>query len=70
MRAAIPTNQFAGPARSFPIPDLSHARAALSMAHYAPNPAAVQAKVHATFPQIGAADKRQAVMAKLKGLGT
>jgi hypothetical protein len=30
-RAAIPTSQFAGPGRSFPVPDANHARAALSL---------------------------------------
>jgi hypothetical protein len=34
-RAKLPSSTFAGPHRSFPIPDKSHARAALSMAHYA-----------------------------------
>jgi hypothetical protein len=29
MRNALPTSTFAGPGRSFPIPDKSHARAAL-----------------------------------------
>jgi len=52
-RAAIPTSKFAGPNRSFPIPDANHARAALSMAHYASNPAAIKARVHAAFPSIG-----------------
>jgi hypothetical protein len=69
MRNAIPTSQFAGPKRSFPIPDLSHARAALSMAHYAPDPGAIKAAVHQKFPTIGAPEKRQAIMARLKGLG-
>lgn len=35
-RKAIPAAEFAGPGRSFPIPDANHARAALSMLHYAP----------------------------------
>ena len=43
----------AGPGDSFPIPDAKHARLALSMAHYADNPAAVKAKVHAAYPGIG-----------------
>jgi hypothetical protein len=53
-RNALPGSSFAGPDRSFPINDANHARAALSMAHYAPNPAAIRAKVHARYPSIGA----------------
>ncbi len=44
----------AGPGNSFPIPDAKHARLALSMAHYAKDPASVRAKVHAMYPSIGA----------------
>ncbi len=51
-RKAIPSSQFAGPDRSFPIPDANHARAALSMAHYANDPNAIRAKVHAAYPSI------------------
>jgi len=54
-RKAIPTKSFAGPGRSFPIEDKSHARAALSMAHYAKNPAAIREKVHAKYPSLGKA---------------
>jgi hypothetical protein len=53
-RAKIPTKEFAGPGRSFPIENASHARAALSMAHNAANPAAIRAKVKAKYPSIGA----------------
>ena len=69
-RNALPTSAFAGPDRSFPIPDVNHARAALSMAHNAPNPAAIKAKVHQKFPQVGQqpsrADVNAAVRARLK----
>ena len=51
-RKRIPSSEFAGPGRSFPIQDKSHARAALSMAHYAADPAAIKAKVHDKFPNI------------------
>jgi len=51
--AALPSSAFAGPHRSFPIENKAHARAALSMAHYASNPGAIRAKVHAKFPSIG-----------------
>jgi len=52
-RAALPAKVFAGPHRSFPIPDANHARSALSMAHYAANPGSIKAAVHAKFPSIG-----------------
>jgi hypothetical protein len=64
VRKALPTDEFAGPDRSFPIEDPNHARAALSMASNAPNPAAIQAKVHKKFPGIGPA-VRSGVMSKL-----
>ncbi len=65
-RKAIPTSQFAGPDRSFPIPDENHAKAALSMAHYASDPGAIKAAVHRKFPDIGQA-VRGAVQSRLKG---
>lgn len=52
-RSKIPTRQFAGPDRSFPIEDKAHARAALSRAHFAPNPSAIRAAVHQKYPSIG-----------------
>jgi len=64
-RNALPTSSFAMPAqRRFPINNPSHARAALSMAHYAPNPSAIRAAVARRFPAI---DVRNAVRAKLRG---
>jgi hypothetical protein len=60
---------FAGPGRSFPIPDVNHARAALSMAHFAADPGAIRAKVHAAFPSLGGMNAKAALVAKLKGLG-
>jgi hypothetical protein len=42
-RAAIPTSKFAGPNRSFPIPDKAHAKAAIMLSGHAANPAAVKA---------------------------
>lgn len=35
-RAKIPSSEFAGPGRSYPVNDKNHARAALSMLHNAP----------------------------------
>ena len=46
-RAKIPSSQFAGPGRSFPIPDAAHARAAIMLSKFAPDPAAVKAKAEA-----------------------
>lgn len=60
-RRAIPSKEFAGPKRSFPINDKNHARAALSMAHYAKNPSAIRAAVHRKFPDIGKKKKKKAV---------
>ena len=44
---------FAGPDRSYPIPDAGHARNALARASGKPVEAQVRAKVHAKFPGIG-----------------
>lgn len=54
-RDEIPGGEFALPGRRYPIHDESHARAALSMAHYASpaEQAEIRAKVHAKFPGIG-----------------
>jgi hypothetical protein len=55
-RAALPTKTFAGPQRSYPIPDPSHARNALSRVSQFGSPAVkaqVRAKVHSKFPSIG-----------------
>ena len=46
-RKKIPTSQFAGPNRSFPIPDAAHARAAIMLSKFAPDPAAVKARAEA-----------------------
>lgn len=57
-RKAIPTKDFAGPDRSYPVPDASHARNALSRVSQfgtAALKAKVRAKVHAKFPDIGKA---------------
>ena len=55
-RNKLPTKAFAGPARSFPINDPSHARNALSRVSQFGSPALkaqVRAKVHAKYPSIG-----------------
>lgn len=56
-RKALPASDFAGPNRSYPIPDKNHAKAAESMASRFASPAVkaqVDAKVHAKFPGMGA----------------
>lgn len=54
-REEIPGGDFALPGRRYPIHDENHARAALSMAHYATpaEQAVIKRKVHARFPGIG-----------------
>ena len=55
-RAAIPTAKFAGPHRSYPIADASHARNALArVSEYgdAELKAKVRAAVHRKYPGIG-----------------
>lgn len=54
-RKAIPTKSFAGPHRSYPINDPSHARNALArVANKSPElKAKVRAKVHSKYPGIG-----------------
>jgi len=66
MRNRLPDSAFAGPDRSFPIEDVSHARNALSRAHYADNPAAIRAAVHRRYPQIGE-DVKAEVKRRLRG---
>ena len=55
-RNALPDSDFAGPNRSYPIEDPSHARNALSRVAQNGGPALqskVKAKVHAKFTDIG-----------------
>jgi hypothetical protein len=54
-RKELPSQEFALPGGRYPIPDASHGRAALSMAHYASpaEQATIKRKVHAKFPGIG-----------------
>ena len=54
-RNALPAKSFAGPDRSYPIEDPSHARNALArVANKSPElKARVRAKVHAKYPEIG-----------------
>ena len=55
-RKKIPSGEFAGPDRSYPIEDKSHARNALSRASQNASPGLqkrIRAKVHAKYPGIG-----------------
>jgi hypothetical protein len=59
-RNALPSKDFAGPDRSYPIEDESHARNALSRVSQNGSPAVkakVRAKVHKKFPGIGKANR-------------
>lgn len=53
-RKKLPQKEFAGPGRSYPIPDQNHARAALSMLHNAPESEqqSIKSKVKKKFPGI------------------
>ena len=54
-RKKLPTSEFAGPDRSYPIPDANHARNALSRAAQNASPAeeaTIRAKVKRKFPGI------------------
>jgi len=58
-RKALPANDFAGPDRSYPINDMSHARNALSRVSqfgYPELKEKVRAAVHRKFPSIGEGD--------------
>ena len=52
-RKRIPTSEFAGPDRSYPLNDESHARNALARASGKSIEPEIRAKVHARFPDIG-----------------
>jgi hypothetical protein len=52
-RNSLPTKEFAGPDRSYPIQDASHARNALARASGKPVEAEIRAKVHSKYPGIG-----------------
>lgn len=60
-RNALPTKDFAGPDRSYPVNDASHARNALSRVSQYGTPeekAEVRAKVASKYPNIGMAKAR------------
>jgi hypothetical protein len=67
-RKALPTSKFALPAqRKDPIPDKSHARAALTMGMRDASPAEkaeIRSNVHKDFPSVGK-DKKDTPMGKM-----
>jgi hypothetical protein len=52
-RNAIPGKDFAGPDRSYPIEDKSHARNALARASGKPVEGRIRAAVHRKYPSLG-----------------
>ena len=56
-RKAIPAKNFAGPDRSYPIEDASHARDALARSSGKPVHAAVEQKVKAKYPGMAVGGK-------------
>lgn len=67
-RKALPTQDFAGPDRSYPIADASHARDALSRVSANGSPAlkaAVRAKVAKKFPSIDRPRKARGLATQL-----
>ena len=64
-RNKLPASTFAGPGRSYPIPDENHAKAALSRASANAGPslkAKIRAKVHRKFPGIKQHDESRMKM--------
>jgi hypothetical protein len=64
-RNTLPASVFAGPDRSYPINDMSHARNALARASQNASPelkAKVRAKVHKKFPEIKQHDESRMKM--------
>jgi hypothetical protein len=60
-RKALPSKDFAGPGRSYPINDPNHARNALSRVSQNGSPevkAEVRSKVHAKYPNIGSGSEQ------------
>lgn len=69
-RKALPTKAFAGPDRSYPIEDKSHARNALARVSQHGTPAVkarVRAAVHRKYPSIGQGGNRYADRARRGG---
>jgi len=70
-RKALPSSDFAGPGRSYPIEDKAHARNALARVAQNGSPseqAAVRRKVHAKYPDLGSYSSRGQQLAKKHGM--
>lgn len=69
-RDAIPTSEFAGPNRSYPIQDRGHAKAALSFAGRKGGAIKerVDAAVHRKYPDMGGGSKRAAPLKHERGV--
>ena len=52
-RNAIPSSEFAGPDRSYPIEDKNHARNALARSSGKPVEGRIRAAVHRKYPSLG-----------------
>lgn len=61
----VKPSNFAGPHKTYPINNLSRAKAALSYAHYSKNPSQIQEKVYQKYPGLAEKhEKRKALDAK------
>jgi hypothetical protein len=58
-RKNLPESDFAGPDRSYPLPDKSHARNALARASGKPIESRVRAAVHRKYPDIGKKNEKK-----------
>ncbi len=64
-RAALPASDFAGPNRTFPVEDPTHARAALSLQRFG-NASKIKSKVRSKFPSIAVGGARGQAIANLQ----
>lgn len=49
---------FAGPDKTYPIPDIAHARNALARAHFSDHPEAIRKKVESKYPSLKKSNKK------------
>lgn len=54
--------KFAGPNGTFPINTIERGKSALKLAHNAPNPSAIKAKVYAAYPSLKPPSPQQPTM--------
>jgi hypothetical protein len=67
-RNALPASDFAGPNRTFPIEDATHARAALSLKRFGPAKK-IESKVRSKFPGIAVGGARGQAISNLQNRG-